>query len=411
MKIQYPGLEAILAQDLKAFRGIVRLISLFFPDAKLDRIYEEIQAILLEEIDFTIEAENTTRFRENFKNHNGISAPVVYTELCTPRVLVTEYIDGVKIDDLEGLKAMGTDGEAVCTQLIDAVAHQLFEHGFYHADPHPGNLLVRPGPEIVFIDFGAACEISETTREGMVEFIQAGVRKDTAGLVRAMQKMGFIAIDVDPRVYDKVVAYFHDRFHQEIGLQNLQMGKIKFSVKEGMADLASLKRMNISLKEISRTFHVPREWVLLERALLLLMGIVTEAAPELDVFEAFTPHLKRFSVKYGLDPSSLVIASMREVAVNGFALPKAIRSALQQLSYGDLSIRWGDADRGFSLLFYLVQELFFGVMGYTLLSASWRWESLGYTRRASLLTVAAGLCGVLFLRAFFVAWSTLKRRR
>lgn len=272
VKIQYPGLEKILAQDLKAFKGIVRLISFFFPDAELRRIYEEIRSILLEEIDFTIEANNMDRFRENFKNHSGITAPKLYRELCTSRVLVSEFIDGVKINDLEGLKALGTDGETVCTQLVDAVAHQLFDHGFYHADPHPGNLLVREGPEIVFIDFGAACEISESTREGMVEFVQAGVRKDTAGLVRAMQKMGFIAIEADPRVYDRVVAFFHDRFHQEIGLQNLQLGKIKFNIKEGMEQIATLKRMNITLKDIGRTFHVPREWVLLERTFYSLWG-------------------------------------------------------------------------------------------------------------------------------------------
>lgn len=133
------------------------------------------------------------------------------------------------------------------------------------------------------------------------------------------------------------------------------------------------------------------------------MGIVTETAPELDIYEAFLPHLKRFSIKYGLDPSSLAITSMRELAINGFALPKAIRNTLQQLSYGDITIKWSEADKGFSLLFYLVQELFFGVMGYTMLSAAWTWESRGYERRASLLTVASGLCALLFVRALFGA--------
>ncbi|MBU1240437.1 AarF/ABC1/UbiB kinase family protein, partial [Myxococcota bacterium] len=414
VKIQYPGLEAILDQDLKAFRGIVSLISLFFPDAELHRIYEEIRSILLEEIDFTIEAKNMTRFRNHFSSFYGVTAPALYAQYSTAHVLVAEFIDGVKINDVKGLEALGTDGETVSTLLIESFAHQLFDHGFYHADPHPGNLLVRQGPgqgpEIVFIDFGAACEISETTREGMVEFVQSGVRKDTQGLIKAMRKMGFIAIEADPRVYDRVVSFFHDKFHQEIGLENLKLGNIKFSIREGMEHIADLKRLNITLKDIGRTFHIPREWVLLERTFLLLMGIVTETAPNLDIYEVFIPHLKRFSIKYGLDPSSLAIASMRELAINAFALPAELRNMLQKISYGEVSVRWAEAEKGFSLLFYLVQEVFFGLLGWTMLTRAWDYQDRGIPQRARLLTIAAGFCGILFLRAFLLAWSSLKRR-
>ncbi len=413
VKIQYPGLERILARDLRAFRRIVSIISVFFPDAELHRIYEEIRSILLEEIDFSIEARNMRRFRENFAGFHGITAPVLFEEHSTSKVLVTEFIDGCKINDTQGLKALGTDGETVATHLIESVAHQILDHGFYHADPHPGNLLVRKsaqGPEIVFIDFGAACEISETTREGMVEFVQAGVRKDTQGLIKAMRKMGFIAIEADPKVYDRVVSYFHDKFHQEIGLENLKLGNLKFSIREGMEQMATLKRMNITLKDIGRTFHVPREWVLLERTFLLLMGIVTEIAPELDIYEVFIPHLKRFSIKYGLDPSSLALASMRELAINAFALPAELRNMMQRLSYGEISLKWAEAEKGFQLIYYLVQEVFFGILGWTMLNAAWSQEDRGMPQRAKLLTLAAGCCGLLFLRAFFLAWSSLKRR-
>jgi ubiquinone biosynthesis protein len=410
IKIQYPGLEKIMDSDLKALKGMIRIISFFFPDAELRRIYNEVRTILLEEIDFKIEADNMEKFSINFKNNPGISAPKLYRNLSTSTVLVSEFIDGVKINDIEGLKKIGTTGEEISTLLIESFAIQLFDHGFYHADPHPGNLLVKPGPNIVFIDFGAACDISENTKEGMVEFVQAGVRKDTQGLVKAMRKMGFIAIEADPKIYARVVSYFHDKFHQEIGLENLQLGKIKFTIKDGIDNINNLKKMNITLKDMAKTFHIPREWVLLERTFLILMGIVTEISPELDIYETFIPHIKRFSLQYGLDPSSLAITAMRELAINAFALPAEIRNILERVSFGEVELKWAEADRGFSIAYYLTQEVFFGVSGWTLLNAGWRWEAQGFENRSKWLFLASALSGYLFLRAFTKSWSALKKR-
>lgn len=411
VKVQYPGLEKILATDLKAFRGIVGILAWFFPDAQLNRIYEEIREILLEEIDFNIEKNNMVRFQENFKDIPGIRAPHCYTQYSTKTVLVSEFIDGIKINDTAGMKQRDIDPEQVSSLLIEAYAVQLFEDGFYHADPHPGNVLVKPGPELIFIDFGAACEISERTREGIVEFVQSGVRKDNQGLIRAMQKMGFIALEADPRIYDRVVAHFHDKFHQEIGLENLKLGNVKLNLKNSMDNWSDLQAMNITIKDISRTFHVPREWVLLERAMLSVMGIVTDISPELDVMESVMPHLKRFSIKYGLDPSSLAVSAMRELAINTIALPAEIRKLISRFSYGEIEIRVADTERALSLFYYLIQEVFFGFLGYSMIQTSFRYEDAGFESRAFWFKAGAMLCSFFFLRAFSKSWITLRNNR
>ncbi|MBN2723437.1 MAG: AarF/ABC1/UbiB kinase family protein [Deltaproteobacteria bacterium] len=411
VKVQYPGLEKILETDLKAFKGIVRILSWFYPDAELGRIYEEIKLILMEEIDFKIEAANMQRFQDDFKDNISIRAPHLYSELSTKTVLVSEFIDGFKINDTARMKEADIDPESLSELLIEAYAFQLFEYGFYHADPHPGNVMVLPGPELIFIDFGAACVISERTREAIVEFIQAGVRKDSQGLIKAMQKMGFIAIEADPRIYDKVVSHFHDKFHQEIGLENLRLGNIKLNFHNSADNLSDLKRMNITIKDLSRTFHVPREWVLLERAMLSVMGIVTDISPNLDVMDSIMPHLKRFSVKYGLDPSSLMVSSMRQLAINTFALPAEIRNLISRINYGELELSFAETDRILTLFYYVVQEFFFGYMGYSMITSAFRYEDMGHDDRAFYFKIGASICSFFFLRGFSKAWITLRQGR
>jgi len=409
VKIQYPGIEAVFAKDMRAFYVIVRLIGWFFPNPELVRIYDELKAILEQEVDFTQELANLQRFRTGFAQSPSVTAPEPVLEWCTPKVLVTAFVEGVKINDLAGLRALGVNPDEAASLLVETYAAMFFEHGFYHADPHPGNVWVQPGPKLCFMDFGACSAISDRMREGMVAFVQAGVRKDTAGLVAAMRKMGFIPTSADPRVYDRVVAYFHDQFQEKIGIENLRLGNLRFSTEGGLKNLQDLKGMNISLKDIAASFHIPREWVMLERTLLQILGLVTVMAPELDVLEVFLPHLRRFSISYGLDPSSLALQAMRELAKNALALPSELRSVLSRLTYGEIELRLADAEYFVKTAHAWVHEGLFAGLGVFFLWSGWRFEAAGDNARAALLFGVSACCGLLFLRYFFA--STRQRRR
>ncbi|MGM0596820.1 MAG: ABC1 kinase family protein [Myxococcota bacterium] len=410
IKIQYPGLEKVMQSDLKTFSGIVKWLGYFFSYPELKRVYQEIKSILLQEIDFEIEAENIKRFNDDFANVRGIKAPVIFPELTTSRVIVTEFVEGFKINDLEKYKKYQINTEQIMGKLIQSYALQIFKNGFYHADPHPGNLMVTKEGVLVFLDFGAACELSEAMQEGMVEFVQAAVKNDTEGLIKSMRKMGFIAFEADPRVYDRVVSYFNNKFQQEIGIENLNLGKIKFNLKSGMKNMADLKNMNISLRDISRTFHIPREWVLLERTFLLLMGDGTEVAPEMDIMEEFMPYLKRYSEEFGLDPSTLAVESLQQFAKNAISLPAELRKFITRMNYGELEIQLAHTGTALSLLYFLVQEVFFGAAAWLLLESSWKWDALGKTRRADFLFVGFCISGFLSMRALFKSWYTLRNK-
>ena len=170
----------------------------------------------------------------------------------------------------------------------------IFVDGVYHADPHPGNMLARADGALVLLDFGAVAELSPAMREGIPEFLEGVIRRDTDRLIKALRKMGFLARARRRRVSEKVIEYFHQRFQEEVKLESFNLKDIKIDPQRGFENLLDLRKMNIGLQELSGAFHVPRDWVLLERTLLLLTGVCTQLDPELNPMEVIRPYLQDF---------------------------------------------------------------------------------------------------------------------
>ena len=119
------------------------------------------------------------------------------------------------------LQAADIDRKALASLIINAYCKQIFTDRIYHADPHPGNLMVLPGPTLVFLDFGAVAEISPNMRSGMIEFVQGGLSGETEKIIRGMKQMGFVSKKADPQIFDRIVVYFHDRFKEEVHIESL----------------------------------------------------------------------------------------------------------------------------------------------------------------------------------------------
>src|SRR5262249_22452682 len=161
-------------------RRIFRIVEWFIPYQGLEELYREVRAIVMEELDYRAEAENAARIAANFEGRKDVAFPRVVEELSTSRVLVTHFEAGVKITDKAGVKGLSLERGELARQVVEIYCQQIFTDGIYHADPHPGNLLVRPSkdggpPTIVFLDFGAVCEIPATVRAGIVELIQGAI--------------------------------------------------------------------------------------------------------------------------------------------------------------------------------------------------------------------------------------------
>lgn len=197
-----------MATDLRALKRIFKIVSKLLPDWGWNVIYNEIQDMVLAELDYRQEAAAIATIAANFAGRKDVRIPRVIAEYSTGRVLTTQWMDGLKVNDWAGITAAGIDRVRAARLCIEAYCKQIFIDGVYHADPHPGNLLLVPGTDpandlaLVFLDFGATARISPGMRKGIVSFLQGAVTRDVGRIVAAMKEMGFISRHADHAVFD-----------------------------------------------------------------------------------------------------------------------------------------------------------------------------------------------------------------
>jgi ubiquinone biosynthesis protein len=218
VKVQYPGIETIVKTDLGVIRRIFSLLRRFLPDWGWATIYREIREMVLAELDYQHEAAAIRAIAANFTNRKDVVIPRVIDEFSTERVLTTEWMTGIRVGDIETLDACGVDRKQAARLCVEAYCKQIFVDGVYHADPHPGNLLLRPpapgeaGPTVVFLDFGATARVSQGMRKGIVTFLQGAMTRDVGRIVTSLKEMGFLARHADHEVFDRVVQHFYEHF-------------------------------------------------------------------------------------------------------------------------------------------------------------------------------------------------------
>jgi predicted unusual protein kinase regulating ubiquinone biosynthesis (AarF/ABC1/UbiB family) len=415
VKVQYPDIDKIVASDLRTLRRIFAIIGFFVPYRGLDDVYREIRAMIVAELDFRAEAHNTGRIAQNFAGRRDVVFPRVVEELSTARVLTTCYEDGVKIGDVNRLDQLGADRKALARLVVELYCQQIFTDGLYHADPHPGNLLVRRGSDdnlcIVFLDFGAVAEVSPDMRLGIVELLQGALGRDTQRIVRALKQMGFVAHGGDAQVLDRVVEYFHQRFQEQISLDSLNLKDIRFDPEKGLENLADLRRMNISLRELSSNFHVPKEWILLERTLLLLMGLCTALDPTMNPMTVIRPYLERFVLGDEGDWSNFLVQTTKDVALSVAALPSDLRKFIASARSGELSVKFQNLDRSARLLYRLGHQLIACAVGIAGVAVALTLEERGDLERAVWAWWTAKLAGAALLWSLWSTRGWLRRQR
>jgi ubiquinone biosynthesis protein len=416
VKVQYPDIEQIVRSDLRTLQRIFGIVGWFVPYHGLDEIYREVRAIVLAELDYRAEADNGRRIGVNFEGRGDVRFPQVVAELSTSRVLTTHFETGCKISDIASLRRLGLDRTALARQVVEVYCQQIFSDGIYHADPHPGNLLVRredgdssDAPTIVFLDFGAVAEIPAKVRQGIVELLQGALTRDTGRIVRAMRQMGFVARGADDRVFEQVIEYFHERFQQTISLDSLNLKDIKFDPEKGLESLADLRKMDISLRELSRNFHVPKEIIVLERTLLLLMGLCTELDPTLNPMTVIRPYLERFVFGDG-DWSHLLVETSKDMVMTVTALPGEIRKFMRAAHGGELQIRFKNLEMSSQLMYRLGHQIIYAGVGIAGASMAVILEGRGDFARADWGWWTARGAGVLLVWSWWTSRNLLRRR-
>ena len=284
VKVQRPNLAAIIKGDI----GILRRITKFaerFPslneNADWAGMLREFDETIHEEMDYAAEGRNAERFTENFKEWTNIHVPKIYWHATTSKVLTMEFIHGTKVVELDALRDRGISPEKVNRLLIKTYLKQLLEDGFFHADPHPGNLLVMPDGRLAFFDFGMVGRITPKLQSKMIDAFFHVVGKDPAGIAQDLIDLDFLKPGSNAEVVRPVVEKMF-QFHLNLKLKDVNFKELTYDLADVIYDYP---------------FRLPANFTYIMRALMTLEGIGIITDPEFNFFETAKPFAKEFMLK------------------------------------------------------------------------------------------------------------------
>jgi ubiquinone biosynthesis protein len=281
VKVQYPGIEGIVRADLRNLAIILRLLAWLERDFDFRVLSREAFKYIPMELDFEHEADNCETIARNLAARTDVVVPRVYREWCTRRVLVMELVEGIKVTDVAALERAGIDKQAVAQKLMEVFCEQVLRDGFFHADPHPGNVMVQPGPRLVLLDFGLAKDFPPRFREGIVRLTFSILTGDNAGIAAAFAQLGF-------RTRDGSSATL-------ITLANLMLGN---TIRRGRAyaDRQLIEEFSEELPRALRVnpiVEVPADVLLVTRVMGLLSGLGKTLDSRVDLFATIMPYAQR----------------------------------------------------------------------------------------------------------------------
>jgi ubiquinone biosynthesis protein len=396
VKVQHQDIDEIVRLDLLTIRRIMSIVTLFIRVQGMDAYYHQIRSMISEELDFLREARNIARIAENFAKQPMVQFPLPMEPLCTRRVMVTTFVEGVKVGDVETLDARGIDRRELAKRIVQTFCQQIFIDGVYHADPHPGNMLVGPEGQLILLDFGAVAELSPQMREGIPEFLEGVIRRDTDAIIKALRKMGFLARTDSLDVSEKVIEFFHQRFQEEVKLDSFNLKDIKLDPQKGLESLIDLRRMNIGLRELSGAFHVPRDFVLLERTLLLLAGVCTQLDPEMSPMEVIRPYLQDF-VLGNRDWAQIALEAAKDMGLKALTIPDDLKKYLTRANRGEAEIRVKGLTSAARLVYAGVRQLIYAGVGIAAGYASLQLYLGGHLAASRYCLYGAGVMAFLLL--------------
>ncbi|RKY62509.1 MAG: hypothetical protein DRP95_01460 [Candidatus Latescibacterota bacterium] len=327
VKVQRPGVEDIVKVDLEILMDMAKLAERYIPEShRYDPtgVVRELAKTTRRELNFRNEARNIELFSRNFADFDEVYVPKVYRELSSTRVLTLERIRGIKISDLKALRSAGIDPKALALTGARAVLKQIFEDGFFHADPHPGNLFVLDGGVIAPVDFGMMGRLDDQMREELADVAFYVVQKDIGGIVRTLLRLGVLPEDADLRSFRTDLADFVDRYY------GISLGRV--DLKEALQEGYELMhRYGI---------RVQPNWILLGRAMGTYEEVGRMLDPDFDLLPMVRPYIRRlirerFGLRRGLREFIGMVDGMKKLALT---LPSDVERILGKAAKGELGV-------------------------------------------------------------------------
>ncbi len=296
VKVQRPGLREQITLDLYIVRNIANWLknNIGLIRSDLVALIDELGKRVFEEMDYINEAENAEKFRDMHQKNIKIAVPKIYNELTSRRVLTMEWIEGTKLTNLDDVKKLGIDPDEMIDIGVQCSLEQLLEHGFFHADPHPGNLLALADGRLCYLDFGMMSEVSRDSRSGLIQAVVHLVNKNFDKLSHDFVKLGFLSSEVN---LEPIVPAFQDVF-----VNAIELGVSKMDFKSVTDDMSGVM--------YKFPFKLPPYYALIIRSLITLEGIALSVDPDFKILGAAYPYFARRLME---DPDPQLRESLKEM--------------------------------------------------------------------------------------------------
>ncbi|MFK0005519.1 ABC1 kinase family protein [Paenarthrobacter sp. NPDC090520] len=338
-KVQRPGIQAIVDVDLAALRrvgGWLKRIRIVAERADVPALVKEFAQTSLEEIDYLNEAANAERFAVEFADDSRVAVPGIVWERTSRRVLTLEDVTAIKITDAEALRAAGIDPTAVAPVFASVMFEQLFTNGFFHADPHPGNIFITPDRDpsaehpwkLTFIDFGMMGQVPPKTRSGLRKLLIAAAARDGQGLVAAISDIGVLVPSADTRKLEQAMTQLFARFG---GMGFAELREV---------DPREFRDFAVEFGDVVRSlpFQLPENFLLIIRAMSLTSGVCSSLDARFNLWDSVEPYAARLLRDERGNVVKDAAAHVLETAAVAMSLPKRLDGIITRIDEGSIEV-------------------------------------------------------------------------
>ncbi|WP_084031735.1 ABC1 kinase family protein [Anaerobacillus arseniciselenatis] len=333
VKIQRPNIRKKIETDLEILQEIAMLAERKFDWAakyQLRDITDEFAKSLRAEVDYTIEGRNSEKIAKQFKNDPKIYIPKVYWPFTSKKILTMEYVDAIKLNEIEKIEKKGYNRNKIADKFVNAIFQQILMDGFFHGDPHPGNVLVKEGEVIVLMDFGMIGRLTPQMRDHFASFVIAMMLQNTDGVIKAATKMGLVSDDANMEVLRTDVEHLREKYY-DVPFSQLSLG-------EAVNDLFSVASKH--------GIRIPTDLTLVGKALLTMEGMVEKLDPNLSIVKIAEPFGKQL-LKERYHPKNVVTRLMKNATEYGEIvtdLPKSIKQFTSIMKQGKMRVEVSISD-------------------------------------------------------------------
>lgn len=369
VKIQRPNIQQIIDTDLAALRTVGEWLRRYPPirrRADVPALIAEFAKILAEEVDYLAEGRNAELFAENFRGNPGIRVPCVIWSHTTKRALTLENVLAIKITDYEAISNSGISRAKVASRLLDTYMKQIFDDGFFHADPHPGNLFVylpppqanlkqneqEPNWQLTFVDFGMVGHIPTNTRDGMREMLIGVGTQDAARVVKSYQMLGLLLPNADLQLLEKAEARVFERFW---GKNMMELSQV--SPEEVRQFTGEFRELLYNMP-----FQIPQDFIFLARTVGILSGMCTGLDPKFNVWEHIAPYATKLIAEEAWTNRDAWFAELVTVLKTLAGLPGRIDSVLAKVDRGEISVHTPDLDNRMTRLEIALRQSVYAII-------------------------------------------------